>query len=122
MSPVDHSEDPEPSERVPAGPLFVPVRPGPSGSTGMFFRSPLGRRTAVVFTSQQKLLSTLGEDQAFVRLSEPLGVLGPGPRAALRVPAPPRNRRPDRVAQDGRARALVRHEPPAGISSRDSGL
>ncbi|WP_328724672.1 SAV_915 family protein [Streptomyces sp. NBC_00259] len=130
MSPVDHSEDPEPSERVPAGPLFVPVRPGPSGSTGMFFRSPLGCRRAVGFTSQQKLLATLGEDQAFVRLSEPalralaepLGVLRPGPRAALRVPATPRNRRPDRVALDGRARALVRRESPAGMSSRDIGL
>ncbi|MEU3298292.1 hypothetical protein ABZ729_00445 [Streptomyces sp. NPDC006678] len=120
MSPVDHSEDPEPSERVPAGLLFVPVRPGPSGSTGMFFRSPLGCRTAVGFTSQQKLLSTPGEEQAFVRLSEPLGVLRPGPRA-LRVPATPRNRRPDHVAQDGRAQALVRRQPPAGMSSRDSG-
>ncbi|MFJ6631375.1 SAV_915 family protein [Streptomyces sp. NPDC091376] len=124
MSPVDHSEDPEPSERVPAGPLFVPVRPGPSGSTARFFRTPLGRRTAVGFTSQHKLVATLGEDHAFVRLSEPalralaepLGVTaltvdpqfsapapaaGPGRRAALRVPAPPRNRRPDRVALVG---------------------
>ncbi|MFH9961730.1 SAV_915 family protein [Streptomyces mirabilis] len=71
MSPVDRSEDPEPSERVPAGLLFVPVRSGPAGCTARFFRTPLGGRTAVGFTSAAKLTATLGTDQASIRLSEP---------------------------------------------------
>ncbi|WP_369248354.1 SAV_915 family protein [Streptomyces sp. R41] len=71
MSPVDHSEDPEPSERVPAGLLYVPVRSGPTGCTARFFRTPLGGRTAVGFTSAAKLTATLGTDQACIRLSEP---------------------------------------------------
>ncbi|MGW3815375.1 SAV_915 family protein [Streptomyces sp. NPDC005046] len=71
MSPVDHSEDPEPSERFPAGLLFVPVRSGPAGCTARFFRTPLGGRTAVGFTSAAKLTATLGTEQAAIRLSEP---------------------------------------------------
>ncbi|MFD9514689.1 SAV_915 family protein, partial [Streptomyces mirabilis] len=71
MSPVEHSEDPEPSERFPAGLLFVPVRSGPTGCTARFFRTPLGGRTAVGFTSAAKLTATLGTDQACIRLSEP---------------------------------------------------
>ncbi|MFE2536607.1 SAV_915 family protein [Streptomyces sp. NPDC059371] len=71
MSPVEYPEDPEPSERFPAGPLFVPVRSGPSGCTARFFRTPLGGRTAVAFTSRAKLTATLGTEQACVRLSEP---------------------------------------------------
>ncbi|MFE5589425.1 SAV_915 family protein [Streptomyces sp. NPDC056549] len=71
MSEVEHSEDPEPSERVPAGPLLVPVRPGPSGCSARLFRTPLGDRTAVGFTSAAGLAATLGPDHACVRLSEP---------------------------------------------------
>ncbi|MFD3563025.1 SAV_915 family protein [Streptomyces sp. NPDC058686] len=71
MSAVDRSEDPEPSERFPAGPLHVPVRSGPAGCTARFFRTPLGGRTAVGFTSAEKLTATLGTDQACIRLSEP---------------------------------------------------
>ncbi|MFD9006691.1 SAV_915 family protein [Streptomyces sp. NPDC059582] len=71
MSPVDHAEDPEPSERFPAGLLFVPVRSGPAGCTARFFRTPLGGRTAVAFTSAEKLTATLGPDQASIKLSEP---------------------------------------------------
>ncbi|MFE2839342.1 SAV_915 family protein, partial [Streptomyces mirabilis] len=71
MSPVEHSEDPEPCERVPAGLLFVPVRSGPAGCTARFFRTPLGGRTAVGFTSAAKLTATLGTDQASIRLCEP---------------------------------------------------
>jgi hypothetical protein len=33
MSPVEYPEAPEPSERFPTGPLFVPVRSGPTGRT-----------------------------------------------------------------------------------------
>ncbi|WP_328886513.1 SAV_915 family protein [Streptomyces sp. NBC_00316] len=64
-------EDPEPSERFPAGPLFVPVRPGPAGCAARFFRTPLGGRTAVGFTSERGLTATLGAEQAWIRLSEP---------------------------------------------------
>ncbi|WP_327371251.1 SAV_915 family protein [Streptomyces sp. NBC_01217] len=71
MSPVEFPEDPEPSERFPAGLLHVPVRSGPSGCTTRFFRTPLGGRTAVGFTSAAKLTATLGADQACIRLSEP---------------------------------------------------
>jgi hypothetical protein len=66
-----YGEDPEPSEPFPAGPLYVPVRPGPSGCTTRLFRTPLGRRTSVGFTSERRLVTTLGADQAWVRLAEP---------------------------------------------------
>ncbi|MEV6395467.1 SAV_915 family protein [Streptomyces sp. NPDC051907] len=71
MSEVEHSEDPEPSERVPAGPLLVPVRSGPAGCSARLFRTPLGDRTAVGFTSEARLAATLGPDHACIRLSEP---------------------------------------------------
>ncbi|WP_329158462.1 hypothetical protein OHB49_05760 [Streptomyces sp. NBC_01717] len=71
MSPVEFPEDPEPSERFPAGLLYVPVRSGPAGCTSRFFRTPLGGRTAVGFTSAAKLTATLGTDQPSIRLSEP---------------------------------------------------
>ncbi|MEV6702421.1 SAV_915 family protein [Streptomyces sp. NPDC051453] len=71
MSPVEFPEDPEPAERAPAGLLHVPVRSGPAGCTARFFRTPLGGRTAVGFTSAAKLAATLGTDQASIRLSEP---------------------------------------------------
>ncbi|MEU9702855.1 SAV_915 family protein [Streptomyces sp. NPDC047981] len=71
MSDTEHSEDPEPFERVPAGPLLVPVRSGPAGLSARLFRTPLGDRTAVAFTSEARLAATLGPDHARVRLSEP---------------------------------------------------
>ncbi|MGW2962140.1 SAV_915 family protein [Streptomyces sp. NPDC001220] len=64
-------DDPEPSDRSPAGPLFVPVRPGPAGCAARLFRTPLGERTAVGFTSARALAATLGPDQAWIRLAEP---------------------------------------------------
>ncbi|UNO40882.1 SAV_915 family protein [Streptomyces sp. MST-110588] len=66
-----YAEDPEPSEPVPAGPLFVPVRPGPAGWTARLFRTPLGGRTAVGFTSAQRLSAVLGAGQPWIRLAEP---------------------------------------------------
>lgn len=71
MTDLLSGEDPEPSERFPAGPLFVPVRPGPAGCAARFFRTPLGGRTAVGFTSERGLTATLGTEQAWIRLSEP---------------------------------------------------
>ncbi|WP_246103101.1 SAV_915 family protein [Streptomyces piniterrae] len=66
-----YAEDPEPADRVPAGPLFVPVRSGPAGCTARMFRTALGGRTAVGFTSQQRLTEALGGGQPWVTLSEP---------------------------------------------------
>lgn len=71
MSELLCGDDPEPSDRSPAGPLFVPVRPGPVGYTARLFRTPLGARTAVGFTSARGLAATLGPGQAWIRLAEP---------------------------------------------------
>jgi hypothetical protein len=90
------AEDPEPSEPVPAGPLFVPVRPGPVGCTARFFRTPLGGRTAVGFTTERQLVATLGADQEWIMLSEhalralatPLGVAALTVDPQFAAPAP----------------------------------
>ncbi|MET9833639.1 SAV_915 family protein [Streptomyces sp. NPDC006385] len=71
MTDILCGEDPEPSDRSPAGPLFVPVRPGPSGCAVRLFRTPLGDRTAVGFTSVRRLTATLGPGQPWIRLAEP---------------------------------------------------
>ncbi|WP_046731394.1 SAV_915 family protein [Streptomyces humi] len=71
MSELLYEDDPEPSDRHPAGPLYVPVRPGPSGCAARLFRTPLGDRTAVGFTSERGLTATLGPGQAWIRLAEP---------------------------------------------------
>jgi hypothetical protein len=93
-----YDEDPEPSDRSPAGPLHVPVRPGPAGCTARLFRTPLGDRTAVGFTSARLLAATLGPDQAWIPLAEPalrtlvapLGVtiLTVDPRLSAPAPVP----------------------------------
>ncbi|MFI8166066.1 SAV_915 family protein [Streptomyces sp. NPDC085931] len=64
-------DESEPPERLPAGPLYVPVRPGPSGYVARLFRTPLGARTAVGFTSARRLTDTLGPQQRWIRLAEP---------------------------------------------------
>lgn len=66
-----YGEDPEPADRFPAGLLYVPVRPGPSARTTRLFRTPLGERTAVGFTSERRLRATLGPRQPWIRLAEP---------------------------------------------------
>ncbi|QFZ72910.1 hypothetical protein GFH48_06185 [Streptomyces fagopyri] len=71
MQQLSCGEDPEPSERFPAGALFVPVRPGSAGCAVRLFRTPLGERTAVGFTSERGLTTTLGPEQAWIRLAEP---------------------------------------------------
>lgn len=65
------AEDPEPCEPGPAGPLFVPVRPGPAGCVARLFRTTGGGRTAVAFTTPRRLTAALGPQQAWIRLSEP---------------------------------------------------
>ncbi|MEV6012901.1 SAV_915 family protein [Streptomyces sp. NPDC051976] len=98
--PARHTpEDAEPLEPVPAGPaLFVPVRSGPAGCTTRYFRTALGGRTAVAFTSERTLTRTLGPAQRWIRLSEPalralaapLGIaeLRIDPRLSAPAPAP----------------------------------
>ncbi|MGW7369759.1 SAV_915 family protein [Streptomyces sp. NPDC054841] len=101
-----YADDPEPDEQVPAGPLYVPVRPGCTAEVVIrLFRTPLGARTAVGFTSPERLTELLGTDQTWIRLSEhalravaaPLGALEltvdptftAPPVTAITVPAAP---------------------------------
>ncbi|WP_314245149.1 SAV_915 family protein [Streptomyces sp. DSM 40907] len=65
-----YADDPEPEERIPAGPLYVPVLPGRAEVVVRLFRTPLGARTAVGFTSAERLAATLGAGQRWIRLSE----------------------------------------------------
>ncbi|WP_208298519.1 SAV_915 family protein [Streptomyces liangshanensis] len=98
MSEHQNSEDPEPSHPAPAGTLFVPVRPGPAGFSVRLFRTALGARTAVAFTTANGLAATLGPQQSWIRLSEhavrdltePLGVtaLTVDPQLAAPATAP----------------------------------
>ncbi|MGW8762521.1 SAV_915 family protein [Streptomyces sp. NPDC055815] len=65
-----YDDDPEPEEPDPAGPLYVPVRPGTRTVAVRGFRTPLGTRTAVGFTTVERLTATLGAEQPWIRLSE----------------------------------------------------
>ncbi|MFD7878857.1 SAV_915 family protein [Streptomyces sp. NPDC059766] len=102
MAQLLHGEDPEPADRFPAGPLYVPVRPGRSGCAARLFRTPLGDRTAVGFTSERKLTATLGGGQAWIRLAEsalraltaPLGVTAVTVDPQFTAPAPARTTPP----------------------------
>ncbi|MER5602735.1 SAV_915 family protein [Streptomyces sp. NPDC002265] len=106
MAQLLHGEDPEPADRFPAGPLYVPVRPGRSGCSARLFRTPLGDRTAVGFTSERKLTATLGPGQAWIRLAEsalraltaPLGVTAVTVDPQFTAPAPARITPPALVA------------------------
>ncbi|MGW0683749.1 SAV_915 family protein [Streptomyces sp. NPDC002754] len=100
-------EDPEPSERFPAGPLYVPVRPGPLGYAARLFRTPLGDRTAVGFTSAGALTATLGASQPWVRLAEPALRDMTAPLGARTVTVDPQPRH-GVVVLDGSRRATTR--------------
>jgi hypothetical protein len=51
--------------------LYVPVRRGPAGGVVIrLWRTPVGTRTAVAFTSDRLLRSVLGPTQVWIRLSE----------------------------------------------------
>ncbi|MEV6103767.1 SAV_915 family protein [Streptomyces sp. NPDC051940] len=50
--------------------LFVPVSNGSDGYALRMFRTPLGTRTAVAFTSEQALVRVLGPAQPWIRLAE----------------------------------------------------
>ncbi|MFJ2739784.1 SAV_915 family protein [Streptomyces sp. NPDC087440] len=52
--------------------FYVPVRIGRTGGRHLrFMRTPLGHRTAVAFTTPDRLATTLGTRQTWVRLGEP---------------------------------------------------
>ncbi|MEW2623365.1 SAV_915 family protein [Streptomyces sp. NPDC048106] len=107
MAELRCGDDPAPPEPLPDGPLYVPVRPGPSGYAVRLFRTPLGERTAVGFTSVRRLTATLGSGQAFIRLAgaglrtliAPLGVtvLTVDPRCTAPAPRPRATDRTDRT-------------------------
>ncbi|WP_419998736.1 SAV_915 family protein [Streptomyces boninensis] len=51
--------------------LYVPVHSGPGGGCAMrMFRTPLGTRTAVAFTSEAALGRVLGPAQPWIRIAE----------------------------------------------------
>ncbi|MFJ4964716.1 hypothetical protein EES43_27435 [Streptomyces sp. ADI96-02] len=124
-----YDDDPEPEERVPAGALFVPARPGGPQTVVRLFRGPLGLRTAVGFTTRRRLAATLGEAQPWVRLSAPalramtgpLGVHALTVDPALSAPAvaaaPSARPRPERrpVAGAPVARPPVSGAPVGGV-------
>ncbi|GAA2771727.1 SAV_915 family protein [Streptomyces showdoensis] len=66
-----YGDDPEPAEHAPAGRLCVPVRPVAHGCAARLFRTPVGARTAVAFTTPARLRSVLGAEQPWTALSEP---------------------------------------------------
>ena len=109
------TEDPEPSEPVPAGQLLVPVRSGPLGHTARMFRTPLGDRTAVAFTTEQQLGAALGLAQPWIvlaepalrALAEPLGITTLTIDPQLVAPAP----RPLSAARDSRPSAPCEQLP-----------
>ncbi|WP_328318013.1 SAV_915 family protein [Streptomyces sp. NBC_00388] len=82
-------DDPEPGEQAPAGPLYVPVRPGPARAALRLFRTPLGVRTTVAFTGAARLTATLGEGQAWIVLSEPALRAMAGPLGVTRLTLDP---------------------------------
>ncbi|MGF1430575.1 SAV_915 family protein [Kitasatospora sp. LaBMicrA B282] len=114
------AEAPEPEDRIPAGHLLVPIRSGPLGHTPRFFRTPLGARTAVAFSSGEQLAAVLGAAQPWIVLAEPalralaapLGVstltvdpqlAAPAPTPLPTAPAAPGPALPRRCAAPARA-------------------
>lgn len=58
-----------PAEAGGIRPLYVPVRSGPAGLVVRLWRTPAGARTAVAFTSDQRLRAALGPCHPWIRLS-----------------------------------------------------
>ncbi|MEV0260146.1 SAV_915 family protein [Streptomyces sp. NPDC050617] len=118
------AEDGEPSDSRAAGPLYVPVRTCPAGFALRVFRTPLGTRTAVAFTSRRRLSHVLGPQQPFIRLArpavlalaEPLGIarlsvdplLTARPPKARQAEPGPKPRAPRRPSWDPDAAGALR--------------
>ncbi|AZK97319.1 MULTISPECIES: SAV_915 family protein [Streptomyces] len=119
----------DPDERRPAGPLYVPVRIGSAGGHQLrFMRTPVGLRTAVGFTSPERLAAALGPRARWIRLAEPAlrGLAEPLGVALVTVDpqftAPfPGTSRPPRTAQPC-ARRHGQDPAPAGPSRPVSAL
>ncbi|MBD0747987.1 SAV_915 family protein [Streptomyces sp. CBMA152] len=118
--------DADPDERRPAGPLYVPVRLGSAGGEQLrFLRTPLGVRTAVGFTSPERLCAVLGHEQRWIRLAEPalrslaepLGVTTVTVDPQLTAPAPvsAKKRRREPVEQQPCARRSGLHPDTVGV-------
>ncbi|MFJ8636659.1 SAV_915 family protein [Streptomyces sp. NPDC093568] len=112
MADILYDEDPEPSERFPAGPLYVPVRSGQAACAARLFRTPIGDRTAVGFTSRRKLTATLGPDQPWIRLAEPALRSLTAPLGVTTVTVDPQFCAPAPTATTPSAREEVVHSGP----------
>ncbi|NNN34242.1 hypothetical protein HLK59_28545 [Streptomyces sp. S3(2020)] len=108
MAELRYDDDPEPCDPSPAGLLYVPVRPGLSGCAARLFRTPLGDRTAVGFTSERRLTGILGPDQPWIRLAEPALRALTAPLGVTTLTVDPRFTAPAPVPV-----AQVPSEPPA---------
>ncbi|MFF1835594.1 SAV_915 family protein [Streptomyces sp. NPDC058231] len=121
MSECPGTDGPEPLEPVPAGPYFVPVRPGPGGisrCTARFFRTPLGQRTAVGFTSARQLTATLGAGQRWIRLSEPaLRALAAPLGITVLTVDPQLTAQPASCSPEARRRSTYPREAPTTLTS-----
>ncbi|MFE6622703.1 SAV_915 family protein [Streptomyces sp. NPDC057740] len=113
MTDILSDEDPEPSDRFPAGPLYVPVRPGPAACAARLFRTPLGDRTAVGFTSLRRLTATLGPDQPWIRLAEPALRALTAPLGVTTVTVDPQFHAPAPAPTTPADAEPVRQRPPA---------
>lgn len=112
MSAVNRSEDPEPSQPVPAGLLHIPVRSGRAGCTVRFFRTLPGGRTAAGFTSAAKLTAALGVNQESIRLSDPALRALAGPLGVFTLIVDPRFSARPEVLVGPAAPSLPTSRPP----------
>lgn len=121
---IDGVADADPDERRPAGPLYVPVRLGSAGGEQLrFVRTPLGVRTAVGFTSSERLCAVLGREQRWIRLAEPalralaapLGVTTVTVDPQLTAPAPTTVRKRREPVEQPCARRSRLHPDTVGV-------
>ncbi|MEU1296284.1 SAV_915 family protein [Streptomyces sp. NPDC005840] len=106
-----YDDDPDPEERTPARPLYVPVRVTGADSVLRVFRTPLGARTAVGFTSRARLAQTLGAGQPCIRLAEAALRALTGPMGVTRLTVDPTLSAPATVAVATEARVRAERLP-----------
>ncbi|MGK5642021.1 SAV_915 family protein [Streptomyces sp. URMC 126] len=106
--PTDHPASP-PMDAA----LYVPVRPCPVGFTLRVFRTPLGDRTAVAFSTPARLAACLGAHQPAVRLALPAVRALATPLGVTTVSVDPQLTAPAvRRSSDGPSPAALRHTLP----------
>ncbi|GAA0389405.1 SAV_915 family protein [Streptomyces luteireticuli] len=92
----------------PSEALLVPVRPCADGYALRVFRTPLGARTAVAFTTAGRLAACLGPGQPAVRLALPAVRSLAGPLGVTTVSVDPQLTAPPvRSSPDGPASAAL---------------